>query len=232
MTRAELLSELFNGWQYQQSGVTAFGEWLGSSRRFAAFVEEHLTKVRKKLRTAGDEEGAFDVLYELEVAHRVASVKAHGLTYEPFGSKEPGPDFAVTFNGRPWFLLEVTRSGEAGASPQRIARAVTLKLRQLRPEGPNVVLVGVDAAPSEQELGSAVAEATRAAEAAQDDHFARLGLRDRKAFFQHYERLAAVVVRSTGPLGQGVEVVSWFNPRARRQVEMRGLLALLRVLEE
>lgn len=112
MTRNELLAELFGDWYHDPAAVVAFDEWLVSSRRFTGFVTEHLTKVRKKLRTSGDQEGALDVLYELEVAHRVVSVKAHGLAYEPFaGAKERGPDFAVTFNGTPWFLLEVTRLG-------------------------------------------------------------------------------------------------------------------------
>ena len=51
-----------------------------------------------------------------------------------------------------------------------------------------------------------------------------------KGLFQYYERLAAVMVR-TGP-SPGGGVASWFNPRARRQVETRGLQALLRALAE
>lgn len=233
MTRNELLAELFGDWPHDPAAVVAFDEWLGSSRRFTAFVTEHLTKVRKKLRTAGDQEGALDVLYELEVAYRVVSVKANGVAYEPFaGAKERGPDFAVTFNGRPWLLLEVTRlGGEAAGTPQRVARAVTLKLRQLRPEGPNVVLVGVTGAgPSEEEVATAMTATARDAETADDSFFSRLGVRDRKAFFQYYERLAAVMVR-TGSVA-GAAVTPWFNPRARRQVETRGLQALLRALAE
>jgi len=233
VTRNELLAELFGDWHHDPAAVVAFDEWLVSSRRFTGFVTEHLTKVRKKLRTSGDQEGALDVLYELEVAHRVVSVKAHGLAYEPFaGAKERGPDFAVTFNGTPWFLLEVTRLGaQTPATAQRIARAVTLKLKQLRAEGPNVVLVGVGGGgPDEQELALALVSIARDAETADDSFFSRLGMRDRKAFFQYYERLAAVMVR-TGSV-PGAAVTSWFNPRARRQVETRGLQALLGALAE
>lgn len=108
---------------------------------------------------------------------------------------------------------------------------MTLKLKQLRAEGPNVVLVGVDGrGPDEQELAHALVSVARDAETADDSYFSRLGMRDRKAFFQYYERLAAVMVR-TGP-SPGGGVASWFNPRARRQVETRGLQALLGALAE
>lgn len=231
----ELLSELFGLEPHDDVAVTAVAGWLATSRRFASFVEEQLPKVRKKLRMAGDAQGTLEVLFELEVAFRVLSVKAHGLAYEPFAAaKERGPDFAVTFNGRPWFLLEVTRSNDVTSAPQRLARSIIGKLGQLRSEGPNVVLVGVEgAAPAQEELSAVMVAAVRAAEAADQAYFARLGLRDRKQFFQRYDRLAAVMLRDkVAGGGTGGGLVSWFNPRARRRVESRGLAALLRALAE
>lgn len=216
------------------AGIEAtFASWLKGSRRFKTFVEENLPKVRKKMRTATGTQAALDVLYELEVAYRLSGVRAHGLAYEPFGATgERGPDFAVTFNGRPWFLLEVTRSSRGSAAPSlRSVRAVASKLGQLRPEGPNVVLVGIEGPlPDAGDVATAFTELAREAETAAAEHFTRFGLRDRREFFQRYERLAAVVVASLTP--SAGPVVTWFNPRARRQVEKRGLAALLRALGE
>ncbi len=233
MTVDQLRTELFGSGHGDALGETDVAGWLNASRRFRAFVEENLPKVHKKLRTASGPQATRDVLLELEVAYRLSSVKAHGLSYEPFGaSGERGPDFAVAFNGRPWFLLEVTRSTSgAGAPAERMGRAVGAKLGQLRPEGPNVVLVGTEGPPPEEDdLAAALAGLAREAESAEPVHFMRLGLRDRRAFFQRYERLSAVMVASfaatPGP------VSTWFNQRARRQVATRGLAALVRALGE
>ncbi|HET8984860.1 MAG TPA: hypothetical protein VFN03_03775 [Trueperaceae bacterium] len=120
MTVDEVRTELFGTGGGDARIEATVASWLKGSRRFKAFVEENLPKVRKKMRTATGTQAAFDVLFELEVAYRLSGVKAHGLAYEPFGSSgERGPDFAVMFNSRPWFLLEVTRSSRGSGPPSQ-----------------------------------------------------------------------------------------------------------------
>ncbi|HET8984859.1 MAG TPA: hypothetical protein VFN03_03770 [Trueperaceae bacterium] len=92
------------------------------------------------------------------------------------------------------------------------------------------MLVGIEGPlPDEGDVATAFTDLAREAETAEAEHFTRLGLRDRREFFQRYERLAAVVVASLTPCDP---VVTWFNPRAKRQVEKKGLAALLRALGE
>ena len=126
--------------------------WLTESRRFAAFVEANHTKIRKKIRTAADEETLRDVQLELETAYLLLRERALSVVYEGRpGKYGRSPDFTVSYTTSLDFLLEVTRLRAAPASGEelpasRLTDAVCGKLGQLQPGRVNVLLVGVDAA--------------------------------------------------------------------------------------
>ena len=84
--------------------------WLAKSARFRAFAEAHRDKIRKKLRTAGDEEALLDVRAELGAAHLLLVDRRIELAYEAYGSGNAGPDFTLTFRGTRACNVEVTRS--------------------------------------------------------------------------------------------------------------------------
>ena len=140
----ELLHYLFDG----QSHILAapMTAWLGSSRRFAAFVNTFRDKIRKKLRVTQDQETLYDLRLELETAYLLLQERNLSVAYEPEHSG-PGrsPDFAVTFTTSLTFMVEVTRlRGGAkeimvssdNARPleeERLADAICSKLGQLLP---------------------------------------------------------------------------------------------------
>lgn len=115
-SRSALLGELLGDEPHELARVLE--DWL-ASRRFAAFVRENLTKVRKKLRGARGEASARDLLLELTAAHGLVQDKRLAVTYEPTpGGSARGPDFAVRFTARQEVMLEVTRlRGGAGGAP-------------------------------------------------------------------------------------------------------------------
>ena len=80
--------------------------WLAGSARFRAFAEAHRDKIRKKLRTAADDEALRDVRTELQVARLLLLDKRIELAFEAYGSGKVGPDLTVTFRGRRSFNLE------------------------------------------------------------------------------------------------------------------------------
>ena len=92
-------------------GLTpAFRQWLTASRRFRTFAESYQTKIRAKLRTAGDEEALQDLLFELTIARWLLQEKRLQVAYEPQPVRTaPGPDFTVTFTTKTIFHVEVKR---------------------------------------------------------------------------------------------------------------------------
>ena len=134
-----------------------FRQWLSTSRRFRTFAEEYQTKIRSKLRGAGDGEALQDLLFELEIARWLLQEKRFHLAYEPQTIRSgPRPDFTVAFTTKVHFHLEVTRihatAGEENVpaetvveSYQRKLLSVILgKLNQLKAGAPNLVLIGLD----------------------------------------------------------------------------------------
>lgn len=253
MTRTQLEKELFARDTVDPVVATTLTEWLSGSCRFAAFVADNLPKVRKKLRTARDPQSAGEVLFELDIAYRLLRDKAHALVYEPFASsKRRGPDFGVSHHGRPWFLLEVTKLGEAGADRPdlRLGQAVAGKLRQFQAGQPNVLVIGVDHVHSSSALNAsalnasaavarALTDLARTAESADPTFFSRVGLRDRSDFFRHYERLALVIVTrveagsatgSAAEFGTPGSFGEWVNPRTRSPLENPGPTGAVRAL--
>ena len=92
----EFLPQLLAGDPY---GLTPdLRQWLMASRRFRTFAESYQSKIRAKLRTAGDEEALQDLLFELTIARWLLQEKRLQVAYEQQPVRTvPGPDFTVTF---------------------------------------------------------------------------------------------------------------------------------------
>jgi hypothetical protein len=228
----ELLTYLFDGQSHLLA--TPMATWLASSRRFTAFVNTHHTKIRKKLRTAQESESLRDLQLELETAYLILRERSLSLAYEPqhpqYGRS---PDFAVTFTTSQVFMVEVTRLRASGPrtppgtqSPNslltvplpgdRFSDMVCSKLGQLLPQRSNLLLVGVEAPHlTHRDLHAAMLRVQQRAEANDSTVVQRHGCRDRADFFQHYQRLSAILVRGGTPLHAGEPVVIWVNPQAK-----------------
>jgi len=230
MSADELLVTLFDGKPHALAAP--MGEWLASSRRFATFVSENQTKIRKKLRSTEEREAARDLALELETAYLLLRERSLSLVYEPPPrASTRHPDFAVSFTTSLTFMLEVTRlrSDESGRSfEERLIDAVCGKLGQLAPGSGNVLLVGVDGRSVDvSELRAILLRLQQRAERSEAWLMQRYGFRERAEFFQHYYRLSALFVRPI-PLKPGAAASMWENPQGRHLLTPKARTALAR----
>ena len=237
----ELLTYLFDG---QPHLLTAnMATWLAASRRFTAFVNTHHTKIRKKIRIAQGTENIRDLQLELETAYLLLRERSLNLAYEP-QHPELGrsPDFAVTFTTSLTFMVEVTRLRSTGSRisssteeqtdkvllGEGFSDMVCSKLGQLPPKLSNLLLVGIEAWELTQiHLHAAMLRIQKRAENKDPNIVRKHGFRDRADFFNHYQRLSALLVRDI-PLESDKPVVIWENPQAKFPLPARVRTAVLR----
>jgi hypothetical protein len=230
MLTDELLSYLFD--EQPHLLAQAIATWLASSRRFSAFVTTFRDKIRKKLRTAQDEESLLDLRLELETAYLLLRERPLSVVYEPQPSGQiRRPDFAITFTSSLTFMLEVTRlramKPEAGFSTrspnaptpplvaERLADVVCSKLSQLLPQRGNILLVGVGAAHlTREELRAVMLRVQQRAERDDSTFLQRHHFDDRSDFFRYYQRLSEILVRAQD-LEPTEQIVIWVNPQAK-----------------
>lgn len=223
MPKDELLASLFDDPAHLLAAPIA--TWIASSRRFAAFATTFHSKIRKKLRAVQEPESLRDLQLELETAYLLLRERDLNVVYEPQPARQMrSPDFAVSFTTRLTFMVEVTRlrAGSAVGDPDRAAPPIEerftwmlgSKLGQLLPQRSNLLLVGVEAAQlTPDQIQSLMLRLRQRAEANDTAVIQRNGFRDRGDFFNHYQRLSAVLVRGI-PL-DGKPVVLWINPQAK-----------------
>jgi hypothetical protein len=231
MSNDEVLDTLFEGRPHALAPIVA--AWLVSSRRFARFVHDHHTKIRKKLRAVQDRESVRDLHLELETAYQFSHDKALTPAYEPVTGTSRGPDFAVRYTTSLEFMVEVTRlRGDRDAttatvprqadaidddaahdardalSERRLAGVLASKLGQTVAGHANLLIVGMDAPPpTSEELDAALRRIRRRVEVSGADALRRQGFADRGAYLRRAERLSAILVRRAPDLSgepQGV----------------------------
>ncbi len=239
MLTDELLRYLFNGQSHSLAPPMA--AWLGSSRRFTAFVNTFRDKIRKKLRVTQNQETLYDLRLELETAYLLLQERNLNLAYEP-EQAGPGrsPDFAVTFTTSLTFMVEVTRlrRGAKGIMPisdhgfapgdERLADAICSKLGQLLPQRCNVLIIGVDTLLlNQQDLQNLMLRIQQHAEAQDSVLWQRYGFRDRSDFIRHYQRLSEVLVRGSQWQADHPAVV-WVNPQAKHPLPSKVRTVLYR----
>src|SRR5687768_17582959 len=93
--RADLLHHLFEGGPSAATLESDLVSWLDTSARFERFLSVHRDKVRKKLRTASDEDAVLDVRAELLVAALLVSDRRFEAAFEAYGAGKRGPDLTV-----------------------------------------------------------------------------------------------------------------------------------------
>lgn len=234
----ELITYLFDG----QPHILAesMEKWLASSRRFTAFVNSHHTKIRKKLRTVHGAENLRDLQLELETAYLLLRERSLNVAYEP-QHPELGrsPDFEVTFTTSLLFMVEVTRlraarpksSDNTSAIPllgDRFSDTLCSKLGQLLPRRGNLLLVGVEASKLvDYDLRATMLRIQQRAEGNDSIIVHKNRFRDRADFFQHYQRLSAILIREI-PLQAGELAILWDNPQAKYPLPGKLRTALVR----
>lgn len=230
----EILTYLFDGQPHILS--TPMADWLGSSRRFTAFVTTFRDKIRKKLRVTQDQETLYDLRLELETAYLLLQERSLSLAYEPEQSRQVrSPDFAVTYTTSLTFMVEVTRLRAVPLSEnnitvegERLADAICSKLGQLLPQRSNILIVGADTLrPTQNELQSVLLRIQQRAERNDSAFWQRYGFRERADFFRCYQRLSEVLVRGSQFLPDGSTVVA-VNPQAKHPLPGKVRTALYR----
>jgi hypothetical protein len=239
MLTDELLTYLFD--EKPHSLAAPMSAWLTSSRRYAAFINTHHTKIRKKLRTAQEPESLRDLQLELETAYLLLREKSLNVAYEP-QHRDLGrsPDFAVTFTTSLEFMVEVTRlrSAQQRALPETGSTAPLLgerftdmlcdKLGQLLPQRSNLLLVGSETPRLNQiDMNDTMLRIQKRAESNETTLIQRNGFRDRADFFRHYGRLSALLVRGTH-MQAGEPPVMWVNSQAKYPFPTKVLTAISR----
>ena len=245
MVTDELLTYLFDGQPHLLSPHLA--TWSVSSRRFTDFATTFRTKIRKKLRATQDKESLTDLRLELETAYLLLQERPLSVVYEPPQCRGARcPDFAITFTTSLTFMLEVTRQRPATdrtttptqdqtpatvlLRPQiaeRLGATVCGKLGQLSGQHSNVLVVGLDAPCSAQDLRAAMLGVQHRAERNDPSLLQRYRFQDRADFFSHYRRLSEVLVRGLH-LNEGEQVVGWVNPQAKHPLLTKVRTTLLR----
>ncbi len=129
--------------------------WLSSTPRFRAFATTYNQKIRKKVHHAVDAEALRDVRAELLTARRLLADKRFAVAYEAYGSGRSGPDLTVTYRTTTAFNVEVTRLRKP-PDPAPLGSTILVKLRQLPPSVPNVILVASDTPASVEDVAGAV----------------------------------------------------------------------------
>lgn len=214
-------------------GLTpAFRQWLMASRRFRAFAESYQSKIRAKLRTAGDEEALQDLLFELTIARWLLQEKRLQVAYElqPVRTA-PGPDFTVTFTTKSIFHVEVTRIRppvpaerttpvSSTLDPQKLLYVILGKLTQIKPAAANLLLIGL---PADAVTGVTLDEVMKQMKqriTGNDATFlARSRLRTPGEFFKQVHALSGIllygVAPSTSVAPTATAPLLWLNKEAR-----------------
>jgi len=193
--------------------VDELNRWLTSSPRFQQFATTYRSKIRKKVRTASDAETLRDVRAELLAARLLLADKRFTVAYEAYGAGRGGPDLTVAYRMSSPFNLEVTRLRKP-PDPDAVGATLLVKLRQLPPSVPNVVVLAIDRLVSEVDLAGSVRALRARADAKDDAFFERRGLEDSRGFYERFLRLGAVIGWCDVAAGDE-RAAMWANPSAR-----------------
>ena len=199
------------------------------SRRFEAFVDAHLAKIRKKLRTNTHPDAIGDLRLELETAFLLLRSDALHLTYEPEHRQHGrSTDFAVRYTTSVTFMTEVTRlrPQTTALRNERFTSMLHDKLGQLQPQHGNLILVGIETQqPTADELRNLALQAKQQIDRGDAEFVQRYGFTSRSALVKQYQRLSAVLIREI-PLQAHEPVAIWVNPEAKYPLPAKVLTAL------
>ena len=250
--RAELLQYVVPaGMPALEADLTA---WLDARDRFEDFLSAHRDKVRKKLRSARDDDALLDVRAELLVASLLSPDRRFAVEYEASsgagkphggvpgpvgvrrtraGATKSGPDLTVTFRQNQRFNVEVTRlrlpAALAEEPAARVRGALLSKLRQLPTGSPNVLTLVSPVAISADAIAAAARHLKQQADKKEEALFTRRGYADARTFLAALARLSAVV-SVPDPRSPASPATVWPNPLARNPLPREVATALQRAL--
>jgi hypothetical protein len=207
-----------------------FEQWMQSSRRFRAFVDDHCTKIRAKVKSARNDESMLDLRAEFYTAALLLQEERFTLAYETYAAtKQRGPDFTVTFKGHTPFHVEVRRIRSSGplledADARRVKLVAVLcdKAGQLPPGTINLLWLFAEEGFCEADLSQAMAALRLRAERKDEDFFLRRGLAGVGSFLELQRRLSGIVLHQD-------TTVFWSNPSARRNTPSEVVSAIRRL---
>jgi hypothetical protein len=203
----ELAQHIFEGRSTSLS--TQFRDWLGESRRFQAFAEEHQNKIRKKVRLATDAESLLDLRCELETAYRLLDEKKFTLEYEKYGhGGQRSPDLTATFRAHTLLNIEVTRPRITGEAVEKLMETLCVKVGQMLNNDLNLLVIYTPEANSD-DLIEAGKTLRGLAEGKDEAFFNRRRFKNAKDFVQQYQNLSGVGLKTR-------DVFIWNNPLAKK----------------
>jgi hypothetical protein len=196
-----------------------FAGWVRDSRRFRAFVTEHRSKIRTKLKNVRDEAGMKDLRAELHTAALLLHESRFTLEYEKYAAlKQRGPDFTVTFKTHTPFNVEVRRlrgveldAEDEDARLTKLMAVLCDKAGQMPPSIVNLLWLVAERPISEADLNRAHVTLRQLAERKVEDFFTRRGFDSAADFLRQYRHLSGIVWLDTG----GYRV--WGNVLARHK---------------
>jgi len=192
-----------------------FAGWARDSRRFRDFATEYSTKIRAKLRRAGDEEALADVRAELETAALLLGDRRFTLEYEKYAaSRQRGPDFTVTFRTHTPFNVEVRRIRSLELDDDYSGKLMAVlgdKVGQTQPGMPNLLWLIAGPPVTLEGLEEPAAALRALAERKEEAYFTRRGYRSAADFIRRYQQLSGIVLRRPD------ESALWLNPIARHK---------------
>lgn len=210
----------------------AFRQWISTSRRFRRFAEEYQTKIRAKLRGAGDGETLQDLLFELAIARWLLQEKRFQLAYESQGLRTaPAPDFSVRFTTKMLFHVEVTRirpaatiedgpSSAPEAWANKLFYVIFGKLSQMQTGAPNLLLIGLDPQVlNGRDIDEVMKQIKQRIETSDPALLTRTRLQTPAEFFKHYYALSAILFYFSPPAAVAATLpiapLLWINKDAR-----------------
>lgn len=197
---SELIDDLFGRAGHSLAGW--YAGLLSSTPALRTFTVDHRAKIRKKVRSAADEESRRDLRCELAVAALLAADRRSPLVYEPLAAEgRRGPDFLVRHKGHTAVYVEVSRLRARAAAErephERLAAVLCGKLGQLPPDGANLLVLVNDDAPADGAVVEAAIQGLRRrAEAKDDAYFAFRGLAGARELLRRLPLLGGVFIAS------------------------------------
>ena len=186
-----------------------FVEWLGLSRRFRTFAEEHRNKIRKKVRIASDQETQLDLRCELETTYRLLGEKKFTLEYEKYGQGgQRSPDLTATYRTHMLLNVEVTRPRITGDAVDKLMETLCEKAGQMMSNDFNLLVIYAPAVTGDH-LVEAATKLRALAERKDDDFFIRRRFKNAKDFIRQYQHLGAVGLKAS-------RLFLWDNPLSKK----------------
>lgn len=199
------------------------------SPRFRAFLDQHQTKIRKKVRTLEGPTSWHDLWLELWTASRLLADRRFDVDYEAFAARNMrGPDLTATFRTHVICHIEI-KHVRAELTSVKWAEVLCAKLGQFPSGAINMLLVGNSVRSAEPcTAEAALRELSQLAQRGENALFQRYGMDGARGYLRQIVRLSGVLHAADWDLASAARHSLWRNPAARHALPpdlARALLA-------